>query len=83
MGTEETERLKRLQHRLRSSHRLLRESRQRGCVHRRSPWCNHRFRGSKPRLFLTESVELFGFGGSASCLAKRVTRPTSDRSTVF
>jgi len=43
-----------LRHWLRSSHQLLRGSQQRGYVHHRSPWCDHRFRGSKPQLLLAE-----------------------------
>jgi len=30
-----------------------------------------------------EAVGFFGFGGSASCLAKGITRPTSDRSMLL
>src|ERR1022692_4190031 len=34
-------------------------------MYRHSPWCDHRFRGSKPRLTPRSAVCFFGFGGSA------------------
>src|ERR1035438_8520794 len=34
-------------------------------MYRHSPWCDHRFRGSKPRLTPRSAVGFFGFGGSA------------------
>ncbi|MGC2184902.1 MAG: hypothetical protein WA637_16615, partial [Terriglobales bacterium] len=41
------------------------------------------FAVSKPQLLLTESAGFFGLGGSASRLAKRITQPTPDRSSVY
>jgi hypothetical protein len=39
----------------------------------------HRFCGSKPQPLLAESAGFFGFGGPSSCLAERITQPTSDQ----
>src|SRR5450759_2728218 len=42
----------------------MRGSEQRGRMYRHSPWCDHRFRSSKPRLTPRSPVGFFGSGGS-------------------
>jgi len=62
--------LKGLRHWLCSSCRLLRGSQQRGYMYRHSPWCDHCFRSSKPRLHLAVSAGFFGFGHLADRSAR-------------
>src|SRR5208337_1854534 len=54
----------------------------RGCMYRHSPWCDHCFRSSKPRLTSRTAVGFFGFGGSLSHLVEPITQPTLEL-TIF
>jgi hypothetical protein len=46
-------------------------------------WCDHRFRGSKPRLTPRSAVGFFGSGRSLSRLLERITQSTSEPATYL
>src|SRR5271157_2578120 len=52
-------------------------------MYRHSPWCDHRFRSSKPRLTPRNAVGFFGSGRSPSHLAKRITQSILEPATYW